>query len=168
MGSIHSLQLVGIERIHRLRTEYSTSWIHQIFAVSKHGAAATWRDPTYVTAKLELVMNIAAGLFVGFTFWKSPSTLQGAQNKLFSIFVALILSVPGAQQFQIPFIASRTIYEIRERPSKTYSWSVWVTAQLPVELPWNVFGGILLFFCWYWTVGTLPKGPVIRPWRWGF
>lgn len=135
----------------KLHTEYSTSWAHQTLIVAQRSAAAIWRDPTYVTAKL--VLNIAAGLFIGFTFWKSPSTMQGIQNKLFSIFVTLILSVPGAQQLQIPFIASRTIYEIRERPSKMYSWSAWVTAQLLVELPWNIFGGVLLFFCWYWTVG---------------
>ena len=134
-----------------LHTEYSTSWIHQTLVVSQRSAAAIWRDPTYVTAKL--MMNIAAGLFIGFTFWKSPSTMQGTQNKLFSIFVILILSVPGAQQLQIPFIASRSVYEIRERPSKMYSWSAWVTAQILVELPWNVFGGVVLFFCWYWTVG---------------
>ena len=132
-------------------TEYSTSWIHQTRIVMQRSAAAIWRDPVYVRAKL--ILNIVAGLFIGFTFWKSPSTLQGSQNKLFSIFSCLILTVPGAQQLQIPFIASRTIYEIRERPSKMYSWTAWVTAQILVELPWNMFGGILLFFCWYWTVG---------------
>ena len=135
----------------KLRTEYSTSWIHQTFVVAKRSAAAMWRNPTYIAAKF--IMMIAAGLFIGFTFWKSPNTLQGTQDKLFSIFVILILSVPGAQQLQIPFIESRTIYEIRERPSKMYSWSAWVTAQLLVELPWNVVSGIMLFFCWYWTVG---------------
>ena len=135
----------------KLHTEYSTSWANQTLVVAQRSAAAIWRNPTYVKAKV--VLNIAAGLFIGFTFWKSPSTMQGIQNKLFSIFFTLILSVPGAQQLQIPFIASRSIYEIRERPSKMYSWSAWVTAQLLVELPWNVFGGILLFFCWYWTVG---------------
>jgi len=93
------------------------------------------------------------GPFIGFTFWKSPSTKQGVQNKLFSIFVVLILTVPGAQQLQIPFIANRMIYEIRERLSKMYSWSAWVTSQILVALPWNMAGGILLFFCWYWTVG---------------
>ena len=132
-------------------TEYSTSWIHQTTVVARRSAAAIWRDPTYVTAKL--ILNIAAGLFIGFTFWKSPSTVQGVQNKLFSIFVILILTVPGAQQLQIPFIANRTIYEIRERPSKMYSWSSWVTAQILVELPWNMVPGIPLFFSWYWTVG---------------
>jgi len=135
----------------KFHTEYATPWIHQTLVVMQRSAAAIWRNPTYVMAKL--MMNLFAGLIIGFSFWKRPSTLQGVQNKLFSIFITLILSVPGAQQLQIPFIASRTVYEIRERPSKMYSWSAWVTAQILVELPWNVFGGVLLFFCWYWTVG---------------
>ena len=132
-------------------TEYSTSWIHQTSVVVRRSAAAIWRNPTYVTAKF--VLNIAAGLFMGFTFWKSPSTKQGIQNKLLSIWMMLILSLAGAHQLQIPFIANRMIYEIRERPSKMYSLSAWVTAQILAELPWNMFGGVLLFFCWYWTVG---------------
>jgi len=135
----------------KLRTEYSTPWIRQTLVVAQRSAAAIWRNPTYVMAKL--LMNIFVGLFIGFTFWKSPSTMQGIQNKLFSIFVILILSFTGAQLLQIPFITSRTVYEIRERPSKMYSWSAWVTAQILVELPWNVSGGMMLFFCWYWTVG---------------
>jgi len=135
----------------KLLTEYSTPWIHQTLVVAQRSAAAIWRNPTYVTAKL--MMNIAVGLFIGFTFWKSPSTMQGTQNKLFSIFVILVLSFTGAQLLQVPFIASRMVYEIRERPSKMYSWSAWVTAQILVELPWNVSGGVVLFFCWYWTVG---------------
>lgn len=134
-----------------LHTEYSTSWLNQTITVARRTSASIWRNPTYVTAKL--VLNICGGLFIGFTFWKSPSTLQGVQNKLFSIFVVLILSVPGAQQLQIPFITNRNIYEIRERPSKMYSWSAWVTAQILVELPWNMLSGAVLFFCWFWTVG---------------
>ena len=132
-------------------TEYSTSWIHQTSVVARRNAAAIWRNPTYVRAKL--VLNIAAGLFMGFTFWKSPNTKQGIQNKLLSIWMVLLLALPGAHQLQIPFIANRTIYEIRERPSKMYSMSAWVTGQILAELPWNVSGGILLFFCWYWTAG---------------
>jgi hypothetical protein len=114
-------------------TEYSTSWIHQTRVVTQRSVNAMWRNPIYVNSKL--ILNIVAGLFIGCTFWKSPNTMQGVQNKLFSIFICLILTVPGAQQLQIPFIASRTIYEIRERPSKMYSWTAWVTSQILVELP---------------------------------
>ena len=134
-----------------LHSEYSTSWLHQTRILIVRNARSLWRDPTYVFAKFFL--NVASGLFIGFTFWKSPNTLQGTQDKLFSVFTALIVSVPGAQQLQVPFIDSRSIYEVRERPSKMYSWSAWVTTMIIVELPWNIFCGSLFFFCWYWTVG---------------
>ncbi|KAF9650879.1 pleiotropic drug resistance ABC transporter [Thelephora ganbajun] len=134
-----------------LHSEYSTPWLHQVRILIVRNARSLWRDPTYIFAKFFL--NVTSGLFIGFTFWKSPSTLQGTQDKLFSVFTALIVSVPAAQQLQVPFITMRSIYEIRERPSKMYSWSAWVTSQLVMELPWNIFCATVYFFCWYWTVG---------------
>lgn len=62
-------------------------------------------------------------------------------------------SVPGASQLQVPFINARTIYEIREKPSRMYSWTALITSQLLIEIPWNVFASTLMFCCWYWTVG---------------
>jgi len=47
----------------------------------------------------------------------------------------------------------RTIYEVRERPSRIYSWTALLTSQLIVELPWNILCSSVFFFCWYWTVG---------------
>lgn len=47
----------------------------------------------------------------------------------------------------------RSIYEIRERPSRMYSWTALVTSQLTTELPWNIAGSAILFFTWFWTVG---------------
>lgn len=70
-----------------------------------------------------------------------------------AIFMATILGVPITNQLQTIFIAYRDIYEIRERPSRMYSWTALVTSQLIVELPWNIVGSSIFFFCWYWTVG---------------
>ncbi len=67
--------------------------------------------------------------------------------------MATILGVPITNQLQTIFIAYRDIYEIRERPSRMYSWTALVTSQLIVELPWNIVGSSIFFFCWYWTVG---------------
>ena len=117
----------------------------------RRSAAATQRNPTYVAAKL--LLNVAAGLFIGFTFWESPSTEQGTRSKLFSIFMVFILTVPGAQQLQISFIANQMIYEIRERPSKICSWTAWITAQILVELPRKTSGGAPLSSRQYRTAG---------------
>ena len=60
---------------------YATSWIYQVTVLLHRAFTAYWRNPTYLMAKLAL--NIAAGLFIGFTFFKAKDTLQGTQNKIF-------------------------------------------------------------------------------------
>lgn len=62
-------------------------------------------------------------------------------------------SVPLANQLQIPYIYMRTIYEVRERPSRVYSWTALLSSQILSELPWNILGSSIFFLCWYWTVG---------------
>lgn len=66
--------------------------------------------------------------------------------------MATIISVPLSNQIQVPFINMRSIYQIRERPSRIFSWTALVTSQFLTELPWNVLGSSLFFLCWYWTV----------------
>ena len=39
-----------------------------------------------------IVLAIVAGLFIGFTFFKSKDTLQGTQDKLFVCFLAYFLT----------------------------------------------------------------------------
>ncbi|OBZ76087.1 Brefeldin A resistance protein [Grifola frondosa] len=134
-----------------LHGEFATSWWYQLVALVHRDAQAHWRDPTYLMAKLAL--NIAAGLLIGFTFFKSKSTIQGTQNQLFAIFMSTIISVPLSNQLQVAFLDMRNIFEIRERHSRMYSWTALVTSQILVEIPWNILGSSLYFLCWYWTVG---------------
>lgn len=67
--------------------------------------------------------------------------------------MATIISVPLSQQLQVPYINMRDLYEVRERSSRTYSWTALVTSQILAEIPWNIFGSSIFFLCWYWTVG---------------
>lgn len=67
--------------------------------------------------------------------------------------MATILSVPLSNQLQVIFINFRNIYEVRERPSRIYSWTALLTSQMLVEIPWNILGSSMFFMCWYWTVG---------------
>lgn len=67
--------------------------------------------------------------------------------------MATILSVPLSNQLQVAFIKLRTVYEVRERSSRMYSWTALVFSQILVELPYNILGSSLFFLCWYWTVG---------------
>jgi len=58
-----------------------------------------------------------------------------------------------SNQLQVPYIKMRSIYEIREQPSRMYAWSALVTSQLMVEIPLNIVNSSIFFLCWYWTVG---------------
>lgn len=62
-------------------SEFATSWFNQAYLLLDRAFRSYWRNPTYLIAKLAL--NIAGGLFIGFTFFKAKDSIQGTQNKLF-------------------------------------------------------------------------------------
>ncbi|KAG1857398.1 ABC-2 type transporter-domain-containing protein [Suillus subalutaceus] len=151
---IEAMHQQGRTRPQRLSVQYSafaTSWLYQFTALTQRNFQAYWRNPTYIHAKF--VLNIAGGLLVGFTFFRADDSLQGTQNKLFSIFLGLVLSVSLVHQLMGVYIDIRTVYEIRERPSRMYHWTALVMSQLVAELPWNITSSATFFFCSYWTVG---------------
>lgn len=50
------------------------------------------------------------------------------------------------------FIGRRALYELRERPSRTYSWKVFIFSQIIVELPWQALLGICTWASFYFSV----------------
>lgn len=110
-----------------------------------------WRNPIYLYSKTFLC--IASALFIGFSFYNSPNSLQGMQNQLFAIFMLLTIFGNLSQQILPHFATQRSLYEVRERPSKTYSWQVFILSNIIVELPWNSLMAVLIFVCWYYPIG---------------
>lgn len=52
-------------------------------------------------------------------------------------------------------MTQRSLYEVRERPSKAYSWKAFLIANVLVEIPYQIFTGILIWACFYYpVVGT--------------
>lgn len=62
-------------------SEFATSWFYQAVLLSKRGLIDHWRNTNYLVAKLSF--NIFGGLFIGFSFFQSPNSQEGLQNKLF-------------------------------------------------------------------------------------
>lgn len=50
------------------------------------------------------------------------------------------------------FVTQRSLYEVRERPSKTYSWVAFVVSNIVVELPYQVFLGLLVWASYYYPI----------------
>ncbi|KAH7139880.1 ABC transporter ABCl1 [Dactylonectria estremocensis] len=121
-----------------------------------------WRTPTYIYAKAALCTLIS--LFIGCIFFKAPNSIQGLQSQMFSIFNLLSIFGQIVQQSIPQFIIQRSLYEARERPSKVYSWKVFMLSQILVEIPWNSLVAVLMYFCWYYPVGLYrnaePAGQV--------
>jgi ATP-binding cassette subfamily G (WHITE) protein 2 (SNQ2) len=70
-----------------------------------------------------------------------------------AVFMSLVMGPPLANQLQGVFFNTRRVYEIRERPSRMYSWTALITAQILGEVPLNIVGSSIYFFIWYWLVG---------------
>ncbi|KAF4983620.1 hypothetical protein FZEAL_1005 [Fusarium zealandicum] len=110
-----------------------------------------WRTPVYIYSKAALCFLVA--IFIGFVFFNAPNSIQGLQNQMFAIFNLLTVFGQLVQQSMPQFVIQRSLYEVRERPSKVYSWKIFMLAQLIVELPWNALMSVIMFFCWYYPVG---------------
>lgn len=130
---------------------YAATFSLQLWVVLKRVFEQYWRTPSYLYSKTAL--SIGTGLFIGLSFWKAPTSLQGMQDQLFAIFMLLTIFGNLVQQIMPHFVVQRALYEVRERPSKTYSWQVFIISNILVEIPWNALMGVLIFLCWYYPIG---------------
>ncbi|KAL6452790.1 CDR1 Pleiotropic ABC efflux transporter of multiple drugs CDR1 [Candida maltosa Xu316] len=131
--------------------KYAAPVWRQYLMVTWRAIVQDWRTPGYIYSKLFLAVGSA--LFNGFSFFKAKNNLQGVQNQMFSIFMYFIVLNTLVQQMMPIYVKQRSIYEVREAPSRTFSWFAFITAQITSEIPYQVVVGTIGFFCWYYPVG---------------
>lgn len=56
------------------------------------------------------------------------------------------------QQIQPLFVTQRSLYEVRERPSKAYSWVAFLIANIVVEIPWQIVSGLVVYATFYYPI----------------
>ena len=69
--------------------EFAEPFLFQLILVTSRVFQQYWRTPSYLYSKT--LLCVASGLFIGFSFWDSPLSIQGLQNQLFSIFMLLTI-----------------------------------------------------------------------------
>lgn len=82
---------------------------------------------------------------------------------IFSIFMITTIFTTLVQQIMPRFVLQRDLYEVRERPSKAYSWAAFLIANIVVEIPYQIFLGILVWASYFYPVytrGGMPSGEV--------
>ncbi|SCO76606.1 probable ABC1 transport protein [Fusarium oxysporum] len=102
----------------------------------------------------------ASSLFIGLSFQNSPLSLQGLQNQLFSIFMLLVIFAFLIYQTMPGFVTQRTLYEGRERSSKTYAWYNLILANTVIEMAWNSVASLAIYFPFYFLVGMYDNGRI--------
>ncbi|KAK5688623.1 hypothetical protein LTS10_000601 [Elasticomyces elasticus] len=130
--------------------EFAMPFTTQLYQVSYRVFQQYWRMPSYIMAKFALAT--ASGLFIGFSFYNADSSQQGMQNTLYSLFMVTTIFSTLVQQIMPLFVTQRSLYEVRERPSKAYSWKAFIIAQIVVEWPYQIITGILIYATFYYPV----------------
>jgi ATP-binding cassette subfamily G (WHITE) protein 2 (PDR) len=131
--------------------EFAAPFGQQLHATTLRVFQQYWRTPSYIYSKT--ILCVMSALFIGFSLYQMPNTQQGLQNQMFAIFMLMTIFGQLAQQIMPHFVTQRALYEVRERPSKTYSWKAFMISNIVVELPWNSLMAVLIFFCWYYPIG---------------
>ncbi|RCK57612.1 Multidrug resistance protein CDR1 [Candida viswanathii] len=131
--------------------KYAAPIWKQYLLVTWRTIVQDWRSPEYIYNKL--ILAILAALFNGFSFFKAQNTLQGLQNQMFAVFMFFLPFNTLVQQMLPTYVKQRAVYEVREAPSRTFSWFAFIAGQISAEIPFMTVAGTLAFFCWYYPVG---------------
>ncbi|KAF2210009.1 hypothetical protein CERZMDRAFT_100060 [Cercospora zeae-maydis SCOH1-5] len=131
-------------------SEFAVPLSSQIIEVTKRVFQQYWRMPEYIIAKIAL--GFGSGLFIGFSFYDAKTSLQGMQNVLYAVFMVCCIFTNITNQVMPHFVTQRALYEVRERPSKAYSWKAFLIANIVVEVPWQILSGIFTWSVFYYPV----------------
>lgn len=80
-------------------SEFAMPFTTQLTTVTHRAFQQYWRMPAYIFAKW--LLGIMSGLFIGFSFFKANSSLQGIQNVIFSLFMISTIFSTLVQQVRI-------------------------------------------------------------------
>jgi ATP-binding cassette subfamily G (WHITE) protein 2 (PDR) len=138
-------------------SEFAMPFTSQLYEVTIRVFQQYWRTPGYIYSKI--LLGVASALFIGFSFFHADASQQGLQDVIFSIFMITTIFTTLVQQIMPRFILQRDLYEVRERPSKAYSWKAFLIANIVVEIPYQILLGIMVFASYFYPIYTANGFP---------
>ncbi|TLD04992.1 uncharacterized protein PgNI_09248 [Pyricularia grisea] len=151
LARLSSTRAVPVSSDNTQHNEFAAGMITQFEQVTKRVFQQYWRMPALIASKA--ILSFGTALFIGLSFLNAQNSIRGLQNQLFGVFMFLSIFGQILNQIMPMFVTQRTMYEARERPSKTYSWQSFIFANVVVEMAWNTLMGTLCFICWYFPMG---------------
>lgn len=87
---------VSVEESVEGHSEFAMPFWFQLYEVTYRVFQQYWRMPSYIMSKWGL--GVAAGLFIGFSFFQAKTSLQGMQTIIFSVFMLCTIFTSLVQQ----------------------------------------------------------------------
>ncbi|KKZ68105.1 hypothetical protein EMCG_06215 [[Emmonsia] crescens] len=131
--------------------EYAAPISLQCWMLTKRLFVNYWRDSSYLYGKL--FVSVIIGIFNGFTFWQLGNTISSMQNRMFSIFLIILLPPIFMNGVLPKFFMNRMLWEAREQPSRIYGWVAFCTANVVCELPAAAVTSVIYWVLWYFATG---------------
>ncbi|KAL3480690.1 ABC-2 type transporter-domain-containing protein [Aspergillus californicus] len=131
--------------------EFAASTFTQTYLLTRRVFTQYWRDPSYYYGKLFTAVII--GIFNGFTFYMLDNSIASMQNRMFSLFLVILLPPIYLNSIVPKFYMNRALWEAREYPSRIYGWVAFSTANILGEIPMAIVSATVYFLLWYFAVG---------------
>ncbi|KAH1367078.1 hypothetical protein KXW98_000013 [Aspergillus fumigatus] len=131
--------------------EFAASTMTQTLLLTKRIFRQYWRDPSYYYGKL--FVSVIIGIFNGFTFWMLGNSIANMQDRMFSIFLIIMIPPVVLNSIVPKFYINRALWEAREYPSRIYGWFAFCTANIVCEIPMAIVSSLIYWLLWYYPVG---------------
>ncbi|EME80697.1 ABC transporter, PDR-type [Pseudocercospora fijiensis CIRAD86] len=110
-----------------------------------------WREPSYWYTWISV--SLTSGLINGLCFWQVGNTLASLQDRMFSVFLIILLPPIIVNTVKVRFYQNLLLWTTRELPSGTYDFTALCAACILAEIPMATVSALLYFLSWY-----LPSG----------
>ncbi|KAJ5441500.1 CDR ABC transporter [Penicillium cf. griseofulvum] len=140
-----------IEESGSAQYEFAATTATQTFQLTKRLFTNYWRDPSYYYSKL--FVSVIIGIFNGFTFYMLSNTIASMQDRMFSVFLIILIPPIILNSIVPKFYINRALWEAREYPSRIYGWFAFCTANVVCEIPAAIISGLIYWLLWYYPVG---------------
>ncbi|TNY20692.1 putative ABC transporter PMR5 [Rhodotorula diobovata] len=131
-------------------SKFAAGFGAQLRELVRRNFRAQWRDGSYHLTKL--ASCVFFGLLVGFFYYHFDPSVVGIQSMSLALLVLTQVAPPLALDIAANYLAKMNLFLSRER-NGIYDWTALVASLLIVELPVLLVAFLLLFFCYFWTVG---------------
>ncbi|GAA5856240.1 hypothetical protein JCM8547_000835 [Rhodosporidiobolus lusitaniae] len=151
----------AVEQKQRSPLPPSASLIVQCKLLTARVSRHYYRDPSFSFSKV--FVSTAVPLVVALSYFQfgKEYSIAAMQGRLMATFLLLFVPVVWLNVIIFKVHALRALWEARERPSRIYGRTAFVTSLLVSEVPYSVVCATTYFVLWYFLIGFPFKAMAI-------